>query len=46
MVTCAICGDTNGPWIYEEGIGFVCEDCEENGNLEAEQKKRLDQDEA
>ena len=34
MIICALCGDNCGPWIFQEGIGFVCEDCEEDGKLE------------
>lgn len=46
MIVCAICGDVEGPWAYEDGIGFICEDCIENGNLDAEREanRRLDQD--
>jgi len=33
MIQCVICGDVCGPWAFVEHIGFVCEDCEENGKL-------------
>ena len=26
---CALCGDTQGPWSWEEDIGWVCDECEE-----------------
>ena len=26
---CIICGDTQGPWGWSEGIGWVCDKCEE-----------------
>lgn len=26
---CVLCGDTQGPWTWEEDIGWVCDDCEE-----------------
>ena len=26
---CALCGDTQGPWSWEEDMGWVCDDCEE-----------------
>lgn len=39
-VMCALCMNVDGPWTYYEGIGFVCEDCEENGKLEAKLKEK------
>ena len=27
MITCYVCGDTNGPWCHEKKIGFICNDC-------------------
>lgn len=27
MISCVICGDTNGPWIRVNDLGFVCEEC-------------------
>ncbi len=27
MIECQSCGDKNGPWVYVEGIGCLCEDC-------------------
>ena len=26
---CALCGDTQGSWTWEEDMGWVCDDCEE-----------------
>ena len=26
---CILCGDMQGPWSWEEDIGWVCDDCEE-----------------
>lgn len=26
---CIFCGDTQGPWSWEEDMGWVCDDCEE-----------------
>lgn len=40
MITCFLCGDVEGPWAYEDGIGFVCEDCIENGTLEQYKKEQ------
>lgn len=28
MIRCRICGDQEGPWIYVDKMGFVCERCE------------------
>lgn len=27
---CISCGDTQGPWSWYEGIGWLCEECEES----------------
>ena len=24
---CQSCGDTQGPWVFVDGIGVLCEDC-------------------
>ena len=39
-IMCAICMNVDGPWQYVDGIGFVCEDCEEDGKLEAKLKEK------
>ena len=39
-IMCAICMNVDGPWAYYNGIGFVCEDCEEDGKLEAKLKEK------
>lgn len=39
MICCAICGNQDGPWVFVEDIGFVCEDCEEDGKLEDAERK-------
>lgn len=30
---CVLCGDTQGPWGWYEGYGWICDDCIEGGNL-------------
>ena len=37
---CAMCGDTQGPWEWHEGI-WLCEDCGEKAD-ESEQKMQGD----
>lgn len=27
MMQCQNCGDAQGPWVYTEGAGILCEDC-------------------
>lgn len=27
MMQCQSCGDVEGPWIYSQGAGILCEDC-------------------
>lgn len=27
---CISCGDTCGPWIWKDGVGWLCEECEES----------------
>lgn len=27
MIQCQSCGDTQGPWVYTEVAGILCEDC-------------------
>lgn len=29
MLTCKICQTDNAPLIYIDGVGFVCDDCDE-----------------
>ena len=39
---CARCGDTQGPWGWHPGTGWLCEDCEEMENeiiVEGENEK-------
>lgn len=35
-IMCRKCGDTDGPWTYVEGQGFICEDC--LGGVKVQQK--------
>lgn len=42
MLVCILCGNQDGPWSFEEGIGFVCEDCIENGSLAAVKQDKED----
>lgn len=27
MMQCQSCGDTQGPWVWVDGVGVLCEDC-------------------
>lgn len=38
---CVLCGDMQGPWAWYHGIGWICDDCVERGDVhEVQQKKR------
>lgn len=38
---CVLCGDTQGPWAWYNGIGWICDDCVERGDVnEVQQKER------
>ena len=38
---CVYCGDTQGPWGWYDGIGWICDDCIERGVLnEISEKER------
>lgn len=37
---CVLCGDTQGPWGWYEGYGWICDDCIEGGIYEDQEKKR------
>jgi hypothetical protein len=38
---CVLCGDTQGPWGWYNGIGWICDDCIERGVLnEISEKER------
>lgn len=38
---CVLCRDTQGPWAWYNGIGWICDDCVERGDVnEVQQKER------
>ena len=38
---CVLCGDTQDPWAWYNGIGWICDDCVERGDVnEVQQKER------
>lgn len=38
---CVLCGDTQGPWVWYNGIGWICDGCVERGDVnEVQQKER------
>lgn len=38
---CVLCEDTQGPWAWYNGIGWICDDCVERGDVnEVQQKER------
>jgi hypothetical protein len=39
---CSKCGDENGPWVWTDDFGWICEDCEEKMKNENADIKKQD----